>query len=228
VPVPARPAPAKPAPAKPAPVKPTDLEQPKQSVGPEYSSPRKAPPEFGLDYSNYDELINLGMPVPKGDRRPGMNVNDPNNLAYWTQKYSNVQLLEDADMRQSLVLTKGDSIKLDQRTAQANVLKKMFTRDQKKEFDRILQKNVERILQHFHPPAKDGKKYYGEIRFVMDDTGRIIEADYKILSGHDELDQSMLEALNETVRMDLPVEPLVRQAFVTAPIILNYSDEDMK
>lgn len=207
---------AKPSPDKEAPTKQQDKKK----------SRREENPEFGLDYGDYQKP---GVDMPEGDnKKPGVPGEDPNNLAYWTKRLGNVRQLNESAMQRSIVVTEGASEALDRRTQQGLATVETLTPQQKQEFNRVLNDNVGKVLQNYVAPKKDGKKYYGEIRFTVDAQGFIDQANFKIRSGNDQLDQAVLNALIATRKLDLSADSYVSHAVTMFPMVFYYSDEDME
>lgn len=207
---------AKPSPDKEAPTKQQDKKK----------SRREENPEFGLDYGDYQKP---GVDMPEGDnKKPGVPGEDPNNLAYWTKRLGNVQQLNESALQRSIVVTEGASEVLDRRQQQGMAALETLTPQQKQEFNRVLNDNVGNVLKNYTPPKKDGKRYYGEIRFTVDAQGFIDQANFKVRSGNDQLDQAMLNALIATRKLDLSADAYVSRIVTMFPMVLNYSDEDME
>ena len=131
-------------------------------------------------------------------------------------------------MKRPIVVSEGKNQAMEVREQQAGVMLESLNPQQKKEFDRVLTDNVGKVLQNYVAPKKDGKKYYGEIRFTLDAQGFIDQANFKIRSGNDQLDQAVLNALIATRKLDLSSDAYVSRAVTMFPMLFYYSDEDME
>ena len=96
-----------------------------------------------------------------------------------------------------------------------------------KEFDSMMKKSMDHIGENIHAPKWDGGKYYGEINFYVTDLGVIEKIVIKVPSGHEGLDQSMVNSLLITKRLPMPTGEKVKAAMMLTQKLLFYSDKDM-
>lgn len=96
------------------------------------------------------------------------------------------------------------------------------------EFNEALVQSLNKVLTHYEAPKWDGKKYYGEIKIDLDAEGLIVQTLLAEPSGSSVLDEAMLKAANSTEQLVLPEDKCVARLMTSCPVILHYSEEDMK
>ena len=142
-------------------------------------------------------------------------------------KYGSMTILDDRQMKRAIIYTKGYDNKYQVRQYEGQIIKESLSNYEKQILNKHLTAEAEYIFSYHKPPKKDGKKYYGEISMLLDSNGNIAEITLKLPSGSDALDESVYNALVQAKSLKLPNDPLLRKAMVTAPLTLNYSDEEM-
>jgi hypothetical protein len=142
-------------------------------------------------------------------------------------KYGSMTMLDDREMKRAVIYTKGYGSRFQKRHYEGQKIKQSLSDQEKQLLNDHLFAEAMYIFTFHEPPKKDGKKYYGEISLLLDSKGVISEITLKTPSGSDVLDESVYKALMRAKKLKLPNEPLLRRAMVTAPLTLNYSDEEM-
>ena len=136
-------------------------------------------------------------------------------------------MLDDREMKRAVIYTKGYGSRFQKRHYEGQKIKQSLSDQEKQLLNMHLLSEAEYIFAFHQPPKKDGKKHYGEISLLLDSSGVISEVTLKNPSGSDVLDESVYKALMRAKKLKLPSDPLLRRAMVTAPLTLNYSDEEM-
>jgi chemotaxis protein histidine kinase CheA len=151
------------------------------------------------------------------------SLRTPNELI----KYGSMTMLDDRQMKRAIIYTRGYGNKFQVRQYEGQIIKESLSDYEKQLLNTHLTSEAGYIFSFHKTPKKDGKKYYGEISLLLDALGNIAEITLKLPSGSDALDESVYNALVQAKRLKLPSDPIIRKAMVTAPLTLNYSDEEM-
>jgi hypothetical protein len=138
-----------------------------------------------------------------------------------------MRMLEDRELKKAIVLSPGFGTRFRDREQQGSRLIQMLNRNEQKELNNHLAKQVGYLFKTFKAPKKDGKKYSGAVSILLDENGYIEFLTFKKRSGHDELDQAVYNSLVEAKKLTLPRNPLLRKAMTTKPLTSTYSEGDM-
>jgi outer membrane biosynthesis protein TonB len=147
------------------------------------------------------------------------------------KQIGSMEILDDIKMKAQVIHTEKQNLLFQRREEEAKRFrrKKMTEAEIQKEQDEYVAA-ANQIFSNYLAPKRQlqdlGKKYYGEIRFLIDDTGMIREISYRKNSGSEALDQAFLESLKKTVRLELPEDPIVKFYFILKPKILFYDERD--
>lgn len=98
----------------------------------------------------------------------------------------------------------------------------------KAELIEALTQSIEKVFTHYDAPKWDGKYYYGEIKIDLDAQGLIVQTLLAKPSGSSVLDEAMLKAANSTKQLVLPEDKCVARLMTSSPVVLHYSEKDMK
>ena len=170
--------------------------------------------EAAPPYSPYQSTVD----VYSQEQESNDSLKSPNELI----KYGSMAVLDDREMKRTIIYTRGYDNKYQVRQYEGQIIKESLS-----DYEKHLTSEAEYIFSFHKPPKKDGKKYYGEISLLLDALGNIAEITLKLPSGSDALDESVYNALVQAKSLKLPNAPLLRKAMITAPLTLNYSDEEM-
>ena len=199
--------------------------EPKQSE-PKKSEPKKSEPKKSEPkqpepkYTPYQSSLDL-LEQNKNEKTESLRKQQA------LPKFGSMAVLDDRELKQSVIYTKGYGNRFKKRELDGQRVKKSLSRYEMQKLNQHLANQVQRIFSSFDAPKKDGRKYYGEISILLDEDGGISHLTMKRPSGNSLLDNAVYETVVRTGKLSLPQDPLIRKAMVTSPLTLSYSDEDM-
>ena len=181
-----------------------------KQAGPKKSVPKSAAPEQ----------------AKQNKRKP--REEDPNNVEFWMKKWGSMQSLDDKELKRAVVVTEGYGDKFKSRDAQASRLSRKLSKVQKQEFHAFYAYAVDFLTKTYVAPKNDGKKYYGEVAFLLDKDGWISNVTLKIPSGNKQLDLAFIKTLEEAERIDMPEDPVVAYFMQIRSHTLWFDESDME
>ena len=138
--------------------------------------------------------------------------------------------LDDDGLRESIIYVKGAKANYEKRKITARRVRAAMTVDQKKFHDQAYISAYDEIVKYLVRPKMElkdlGKKYFGEIRFLVDEEGLIQHIEVKRTSGSSKLDDAFYVALKNTKKLKLPEDSVARYLFLLAPKILYIDESD--
>ena len=168
-------------------------------------------------------------PARKPVQKPAVDPSlDKNSLAYWLEKSGSLTALRNKELRATIIATSGESRKFANRDVTAKRLTEEASPQTRAKHNRFYAAQYALIERYFIPPAADGGKYDGYIRFLIDDEGYVTAINLKKPSGSAALDDAFLKAIQQVKRFPLPQDPEVRKLFIVAPKRLFFNETDMR
>jgi TonB family protein len=84
-----------------------------------------------------------------------------------------------------------------------------------------------KFMGHYSAPKNDGKNYYGQVTFCIDQKGKLGRIELLQPSGHKGLDNAVLSAVSSIDSLPLPEDECALKSLQYNKMIIFYSHNDM-
>jgi len=96
-----------------------------------------------------------------------------------------------------------------------------------KEYNDFFKQSLDSIIKNYNAPKSDGKKYNGEIKFCLNKDGGFAQVQLTKPSGHDGLNQAMLNAINLTDKLFIPADTCLQNRAYFIRNTLSFDETDL-